>query len=108
MTRAELRRKQREKEKSTSTYTLTVEQIENIKKDIYTKAVRDVLVMMLAIPCEVLSNDYWKKSAKQKLPKFVEECLSLYRSYEQGIVTMEEMEQDLWELAGYKVENKKP
>lgn len=107
MNRAALRRQQREKEKKTSTYTLTMEQIENMKKEVYSKAVREVFVLMLAIPCDVLANDYWNRSAKQRLPKFVEQCLSLYRSYEQGVVSMEQMEQDLLELSGYKIENKK-
>ena len=107
MNRAELRRKQREDSKKTATYTLTREQIESMKKQVHYNAVQEIFTLMLAIPCEILANEYWEKSAKQRMPKFIEQCLSLYKAYEQGVVTMEQMEADLWELAGYKVERGK-
>lgn len=107
MNRAELRRKQREDSKKTATYTLTREQIESMKKQVHDKAVQEIFTLMLAIPCEILANEYWEKTAKQRMPKFIEQCLSLYKAYEQGVVTLEQMEADLWELAGYKVERGK-
>lgn len=104
MNRAELRRQQRTSTKGKATYTLTRKQIEDMKQEIYEKASKQALILMLAIPCEVLANDYWTKTAKQRLPEFVEKCLSLFSSFEKGAVTLEEMNEDLWELAGYRIE----
>lgn len=104
MNRAELRRNQRLDSKKSATYTLTREQIESMKREVHEKAVKEVFTIMLAIPCEVLANDYWEKTAKQRLPLFVEKCLELYKAYEQGVVDMAQMEADLWELARHKVE----
>ncbi len=82
MNRAELRRKQREDSKKAATYTLTREQIDTMMEDVRKRAVQEIFTLMLAIPCEVLANDYWEKTAKKKLPDFVEQCLSLYKAYE--------------------------
>ena len=61
--------------------------------------------LMLAIPCEVLLGDnYWSKTAKKRLPKFVDDCLSLYNSYNAGILTLAELRDDLWEWGGVKLE----
>lgn len=108
MGRAEKRRAMKEESKKSNVYTLTQAQIDQIKKQAIDEAVDKAFIMMLAIPCEVLANEgYWEKTAKKRLPKFIDEVLSLYDAYASGVVDMEEMEKDLWELVGIKLERGK-
>lgn len=108
MIRAEIRRNQKEQSKPAKVYTLTQAQIDQIKQQAVKEAVDKAFFLMLALPCEVLANDgYWEKSAKRKMPKFIDDILSLYAAYEQGVVTMEQMEKDLWDIAGVKLEVKR-
>ena len=108
MTRAEIRRNQKEQSKPAKVYTLTQAQIDQIKQQAVEEAVDKAFFLMLALPCEVLANEgYWEKSAKKKMPKFIEDILSLYTAYEQGVVTMEQMKKDLWEIAGVRLEGKR-
>lgn len=109
MTRSEFRRAQKQESKKTKTFTLTQQQIDIMKDEAVTEAIKTSFILMLALPLEVLiTEDYWKKSAKKKLPKFMDEVLRLYKGYESGMITLEEMEADLWEFAGIRFgENKK-
>lgn len=108
MTRAEIRRSQKEQSKPAKVYTLTQAQIDQIKQQAVEEAVDKAFFLMLALPCEVLANEgYWEKSAKKKMPKFIDDILSLYAAYEQGVVTMEQMQKDLWDIAGVKLEAKR-
>lgn len=102
MNRAEMRRKEREKQKKKATYVMTEEELEKIRKQEYEKAKKliidksdemaeEILKLMLVIPTNVLISDYWKKTAKTRIPKFVEDCMSLYDSWTKGAVSMEEM-----------------
>lgn len=118
MSRAELRREQREKKKDNRTYTLTARELEQleqrIRKEEQQKAkqiildktnvlAEQILTMMLVIPTNVLVADYWQKSAKKRIPKFVEDCISLYKAWEQGVVDMTEMQKLTEEYAGIKL-----
>ena len=102
MNRAEMRRKEREKQKKKATYVMTEEELEKIRKQEYEKAKKliidksdemaeEILKLMLVIPTNVLISDYWRKTAKTRIPKFVEDCMSLYDSWTKGAVSMEEM-----------------
>lgn len=107
MSRAELRRTQRDDVKKTKTFILTQEQIDAIKKQAVDEAVDKAFILMLALPLEVLlSKEYWEKSAKKRLPKFMDEVLKLYQAYESGNIELKDMKDDLWEYGGIKVENK--
>lgn len=99
------------------TYTLTISQITNMLANERCKAYKEASKvgtkkavdiawqLMLAIPCEVLlGDDYWPKSAKKKLPKFIDDCLSLYDSYNAGVLTLAELREDLWKWGGVKIE----
>ena len=123
MTRAELRRAQRESESSTKTYNMTAVQIRELEHRMYNKAYmrarEDILSqidrlgdemfkMMLVIPTNLLIEDYWKKSAKQRIPKFVEDCLSLYDAWTSGVVDMDEMVKMTEEYSGIKMVEKDP
>lgn len=110
MGRAEFRRNKKETEKGKKTFIMTREELEKIRRQEYRRASEEyknqsekqaeqILKMMLVIPTNVLITDYWEKSAEKRIPKFVEDCLSLYKSWEDGFVTMEEM-QELTEKYG--------
>ena len=107
MTRAEIRRKEREKKKNKATFVMTYEELEKIRKREYEKAKKEyekkngeiaktILKMMIVVPTNVLINDYWEKTARKRIPRFVEDCLSLYDSLSKGAVKMQEL-QDLTE-----------
>lgn len=105
MNRAERRRaeKQAKKDKVT-TYNLTQEQINQIKQEASKEAIDTAFTLMLALPLEVLKEKYWAKSAKRRLPEFVDDVLSLYENWDTGLLTIEEMREDLWEYGGIKLE----
>jgi hypothetical protein len=73
-------------------------------KKMESDAVEKAFLYMLAIPLNVLVNDYWSKTAKKKAPKFIEDVISLYESVQAGVVTDEELAGLLSELAGVNVE----
>ena len=107
MNRAERRRAEKGALKSKKTYTLTQGQIDRIKKDAVAEASSIGFLLMLAIPLEVLIGDgYWEKSAKKRLPKFLDDVLSLYDSWEKGVLTIEELREDLWEYGGIRLEER--
>lgn len=114
MSRAEIRREQREQKKKKATFIMTEEEIMKIRKQEYDRArktiheksdqiAEDILKMMIVIPTNVLINDYWQKTAKKRIPQFVEDCLSLYKSWAGGNVSMEEMQNLTEEYAGIKL-----
>lgn len=89
------------------TYTLTESQIAMIKAEAVSKATNDAFMLMLAIPLEVLAFDYWPKSAHKRLPKFLDEVLGLYDAYEAGVLTLEELREDLYKYGGIQIKVKK-
>lgn len=105
MNRAERRRADKKAKKDrVATYNLTQEQINQIKQEARDEAVNIALTLMLALPLEVLKDKYWVKSAKRRLPKFLDEVLSLYDSWNKGVLTIEELREDLWNYGGIKLE----
>lgn len=44
------------------------------------EATEKAFLYMLAIPLNVLASKYWKKSAKKRLPKFIEEVIGMYEA----------------------------
>lgn len=121
MTRAELRRAQKESESTTKTYNMTAAQLQALEKRMYDEAYKrarenilsnidrlgdEMFKMMLVIPTNLLIEDYWKKSAKTRIPKFVDDCLSLYEAWIQGVVNMDEMVKLTEEYSGIKMVEK--
>lgn len=107
MNRAERRRLERESGKAQKVYTLTQSQIDTIKKQAVKEAVDIGFTLMLAIPVMILHDKYWVKTASKKLPKFVDQCLDLYDSYDKGYVSLEDLRQVLWDEGGIKLERSK-
>lgn len=62
------------------------------------------LLQLLAIPCLILGEDYWKKSARQRIPKFIEDVASFYESYKLGNVTDQDLADALKDMAGIDIE----
>ena len=104
MGRAERRRLEREKGKAQKVNTITQSQIDAMKKKAVDDAVSIGFTLMLSIPVTILHDKYWVKTASKKLPKFVDQCLDLYDSYNKGYVTFEELRETLWEEGGIKLE----
>ena len=114
MKRSEMRRLEREERKNSATFNMTREELEKIRKQEYDRArktiqdksdqiAEDILKMMIVIPTNVLINDYWEKTAKKRIPQFVEDCMDLYKAWSEGIVSMEEMQELTEEYAGIKL-----
>lgn len=60
-------------------------------------------IMMIAIPINILASDYWEKSAKKRIPEFTDKVVSLYEAVQQGVVTYEEMVDDIKRLSGMEI-----
>lgn len=112
--RAEIRRMQKQQEKKKKTYIMTAEELDKIRQQEFENAKKfflskndelaeEIFKMMLVIPTNVLVNDYWTKTAKRRIPNFVNDCLSLYRSWHEGAVNMTEMQELTEEYAQIKL-----
>lgn len=121
MSRAEFRRVAKASKMSNKTYNMTAQQLKDMEdkiyKSAYNKAREDIMShidrlgdemfkMMLVIPTNLLIEDYWKKSAKIRIPKFVDDCLSLYEAWTRGVVNMDEMVKLTEEYSGIKMVEK--
>jgi hypothetical protein len=86
---------------------MTIARVKEIAKReadrVESESIDKAFIYMLAIPLNVLVNDYWSKSAKKRAPKFIKDVLSLYESVQEGYVTNEELTSLLEEYAGVKV-----
>lgn len=117
MSRAEMRRMQREQKKAkTATYNLTKEQldamveerisqrIKEVKEEATYDAVNTAMTLMLVLPMEVLMDHYWKKSYATKIPEFTNYVLKYYERWMKGELDMDEMKEDLWVYGGVRLE----
>ena len=120
MNRAERRRQKKHAEKKQARYVFTkdtldayvaqeVEKVYSKKiaeaKDIAIEAATDhAMLLLFALPCEVLKNHYWVKTHKKKLPEFMSYLLDYYEKWKTDQLTMEEIKTDLWEYGGIKFE----
>ena len=99
MNRAERRRKEKEAQGKKKTYTLTVEQIEQIKKKATDDALHQAMVLLFGIPVLVLREQYgW--GAKKRLPEFGEYLTDYYEEFNEGVWTVEEYEQMVLDYTG--------
>lgn len=120
MSRAEQRRKNRNEQKyKTVTYNFTREQLDTYVRDAVTKevgairaqikeeathdGVNTAMVLLLTLPMKVLMDHYWKKSAAKRIPGFTSLVLEYYDKWSNGELDMDEMQKDLWEIAGVKL-----
>lgn len=67
------------------------------------EAIDKAFLYMLAIPLNVLVNDYWEKSAKKRAPKFIAEVIKLYNAVQEGTVSENDLAGLLDDMAGVKI-----
>ena len=103
MTRAEMRRQAKTLSKKENIYYLTQAQIDKMKEDAVNEAVDVSFALMLAVPTNVLARCYWEKSATKRVPKFLDECLSLYESLGAGVVAFSEIIEDVEQIGKLKM-----
>lgn len=94
-------------ERQKKVYTLTQSQINQIKKDAVAEASDKAFFLMLAIPVMILHDKWWEKTSKKRCPKFIDQCLDLYDSFNRDYVTLEDLKECLWEEGGIKLERSK-
>lgn len=93
---------------SVKTYTLNSEQIEVMKKEVTEKAINKAFFLMLAIPVMVIHDKFGKLMKRDgREEKFVDYCLKLYETYEEGYVSLTDLQQCLYEETGIKMEELK-
>lgn len=117
MSRAERRRADKQAKKSkVATYNYTKEQldtliragvqaeVETIRANASREAIDIALTLMLALPLTVLKDKHWKKSAKKRLPKFLNDVIKLYEGWDKGEISLEDLRADLWTYGGIQLE----
>ena len=88
----------------TPTYNLTWEQIETMKRDACRQASRLLWELMLGLPVMVLSDKH--NFDPRMLNEFVDDVLDLYDSYEQGYLTLNDVENALKDEVGIVIHEK--
>lgn len=68
------------------------------------EAVDRAFLYMLAIPVSILATEYWPKTAKERIPRFVDEVLTLYESVQSGEVSAQSLADTLQSLANVDIE----
>jgi hypothetical protein len=99
-----MRRQAKMISKKKNIYYLTQGQIDQMKEEAVQEAIDISFAMMLAVPTNVLARCYWEKSAAKRVPKFLDECLSLYESLGAGAVALSELIQDVEEVGKLKMQ----
>ena len=73
-------------------YVLTESQIKKIREEERRIALKESVDtsfrLMLSIPTQVLSEEYWKKTAPKKMPEFLEKCLKVYEKIDTGEIEL--------------------
>ncbi|MBQ7655633.1 MAG: hypothetical protein IJS41_03900 [Clostridia bacterium] len=115
MSRAERRREKKAGKKRTATYNLTKPALDGmveaeIRKEIaearrsgYEDGANAALVLMLALPMEVLKAHYWRKSFRRRVPGFIGRVLDLYRDWQDGRLDLDALADGLWEDGGVRL-----
>lgn len=120
MSRAELRRQKREAEKGqTATYNLTKAQLDQMvnslvekriseaKQEAAEEAINTTVALFLGLPLCVLMDNYWKKSYAQKLPGFTDKVIEYYEAWQDGKLSLEEINDRLWKYGGVRLKAEK-
>ena len=79
--------------------------LDAFRNDCTTKALKMAMSMMLSIPVMVLHDKYskiMKKDGREKT--FALMCIDLYKAWEEGYITFEDLEQCLKDEAGITIE----
>lgn len=104
MSRAELRRQERQRTTKQKTYTLTVEQIEAIKKQAVDEAIDTSFILMLGLPVMVINDKFSKIMKREKrIENFTDEVLELYDSFQKGLFTLDDIIEVIKEETGVDI-----
>lgn len=110
MSRAERRRLEKQAKKKKKTYTMTVEEITNLKKQATMDAVEICLNLMFGIPLLAFRDlSKWGKAndwGKKRLNKMYEHMEKIYKDFENGLITLDDINQVLNDEVGLEVSNK--
>ena len=116
MNRAERRRQEKAAKKKVPTYNLTKtmldeavrseadRQLKEAFQEGFDKGTNQALILMLSIPLMVLKDHFWKKSFRQRIPKFMEEVFKLYEAWQDDEIDINDLRQELWEIGGIRLE----
>lgn len=117
MNRQQRRYAERKDQKyKTATYSLTKSQLDNAIKDSVkpelekayqngmNDGVKQAMILLLALPLEVLMDFCWKKSYAKRIPEFTQHVLDYYAAWQNGELDMDKQKEDLWEYGGVRLE----
>lgn len=80
------------------------EKVRKIKEEATSDAINTAMTLLLTLPCTVLMEHFWQKSASKNIPKFLDMVLSYYERWQNGELNMGKLKQDLWEIGGIRLE----
>lgn len=104
MTRAEIRRQNRENEKKTAVYTLTAGQIEEIKRDCTSKGIEAAFMLMLSLPLLVLHDKFG--FGNKRLTQFITELDRLRDCTNEDRLTLKDIVDEVYRSTGIKLEGR--
>lgn len=93
-------------EKSIEDYRkMIIKEVEDYKVKVEMEIVEKASLLAMGLICNVLSGEgYWEKSAKKRLPKFIEDYLSLQETYCKGILDWEEIAEMVRDTSGVTIQ----
>lgn len=93
------------KNKKTSTVacTITKNQLAKAVNEALNDAINTSMMFMFIIPIKVMMDHYWQDSYKEKVPEFADYIIEYYTKWQDGEYSIEELEKELWDLAGIKI-----
>lgn len=112
MSRAQLRRQQKEKAKQTKTYNFTRADVDKLKSDMVSVVASEFLEAIFGISIMVLHDKFGqliKKNVDGKCreERFFDYCIDLYDSYEKGYLTLDDIRQTLEKECGARFKREK-
>lgn len=105
MTRAERRREQRRNDKKTVTRTMTIAQIQQLKHDMSVLIADEMLMKVFGIATLVIHDKFGTLMRKEvdgigREERFIDECMKLHEAFENGYLTLEDIQETLTEECG--------
>lgn len=103
MNRAERRRAEKKKKASTKTYNISTDQLDDAVSKAVDDAINTSMRFMFILPIKVLMDHYWQDTYEEKIPEFADILIDYYTKWQDGEYDMEELEKELWDLAGIRI-----
>lgn len=111
MNRAERRRNKKKENKKESVYNISEQNLNNLKQNIRKDAINTALVLLLGLPIKAFHDniaDLWKKEVdgKNREERLFDYIFDLYKDFEDGKTTLDDIIKDVEELTGNKIQFK--